>query len=132
MLDQLPRRAQTPPTYTDKTDSPSSSLLAEPVTPFTPQKLHKQVVQASVETDRRASKVIRGLYDQLAKTSADLVISKPDNEHLEDSLTREKRQRNRKKKVLEQLRSDGQTAALFMSPSKVQKTRDILLLREQE
>lgn len=132
VLDQLKIRPRTPPTRTDNEIPLSSSPLPEPVTPIRSRKLHKQVMLASAVTGRHASKVIRGLYDQLAKTSADLVISRLDNQHLKESLTREKRQKNRKKKVLEQLRSDGQTGALFMDPSSVQKARDILLLREQE
>ena len=132
VLDNLPaRRMRTPPSM-NSMDPICSSPLAEPITPTRSRKLRKQVFRASAKTDLRASKVIIGLYDQLAKKSADLTITKLDNERLKESLTRERRRKTRRKKVLEQLRSDGQTGALFMSPSKVQKARDILAVREQE
>jgi hypothetical protein len=51
---------------------------------------------------------------------------------LRDSLALERRQKKRQKRLFEQLRADDRSATLFMSPSKVQRARDIADSREQE
>ncbi|TKA63185.1 hypothetical protein B0A55_11458, partial [Friedmanniomyces simplex] len=96
------------------------------------KKLRRRVAYASSVKDQRTSKTVVQLNEILLRTSAELIITKLDNKQLKQSLTRERRQKTRQKKVLEQLRADDLTGTLFMSPSKVQKARDIAVSREQE
>lgn len=51
---------------------------------------------------------------------------------MSESLHDEEKRKKRKRKVVEELRASGPSGALFMSPSKIQKTRDIALSRERE
>lgn len=133
VLDALPTRPKTPPPISSGHEHDGSSSPIEFSTPTRARKSHRRVIQASATSDRRSSKYLKRLLDITTKSSAEITIMKLDVQHLKESLTREKRHRgSRKKKVLEQLRSDGQTGALFMSPSKVQKAKDLLLVREQE
>jgi hypothetical protein len=59
------------------------------------------------------------------------MLSNLENKQLSEALKRQKGRKKRKGKVAEQLRSEGGTGTLFMSPSRVQRARDLEDSREQ-
>jgi membrane protein involved in colicin uptake len=52
--------------------------------------------------------------------------------HLSESLREEEGQKKKRRKVVDELRKSGPPETLFMSPSKIQRTRDIASSRELE
>jgi len=132
VLKTLPPENKTPPLFGRGQKRMSSSPLEGIASPSKAKKLRRRVADASSVKDQRTSNTVVQLNGILVRTSAELVITKLDNKQLKQSLTRERRQKTRQKKVLEQLRADDLTGTLFMSPSKVQKARDIAVSREQE
>ena len=53
------------------------------------------------------------------------------NKDLQASINHEKKKRKRKKKVIEQFRAEEGYGTLFLSPSKIQRFRDIDNAKEQ-
>lgn len=72
------------------------------------------------------------MSDTVLGLSAKLVLSNLRVKHLSESVHKQDEWKKRKRKVIEELRASGSSETLFMSPSKVQKTRDIISSREQE
>jgi hypothetical protein len=96
------------------------------------RKIRQRVNKAAASATPRASRTIKHLGRALVRTSAELALARLDNVQLRESLARERKHKKRQKKPFEQLRADGQSGTLFLSPSKVQQVRDIIQSREQE
>ena len=86
----------------------------------------------AARSDEKTQKTLERLSDTVLGLSAKLVLSNLRVKHLSESLNEQEERKKRKRKVIEELRASGSSATLFMSPSKIQKTRDIALSREQE
>lgn len=110
----------------------SSSPLSGLNTPTKITKTRRSLNRLTATSSPSTSRKIKRLGRALVKTSCELTIARIDNQNLQDALVREKRHKTRQKKVLEQLRADEGTGTLFMSPSKVQRARDIASSRERE
>lgn len=87
---------------------------------------------SSAKGDKKTQKTLERLSDTVLGLSAKLVLSNLEVKHLSESLDDVKKRKKRKRKVVEDLRASGPSGALFMSPSKIQKIRDIALSRERE
>ena len=94
-------------------------------TPSSTKKIRRSVNAVTASTTPRTSRRVKHLGRALLRTSAELTIARLDKMQLTESLAREKRQKKRPKKLLEQLRGDEHTDTLFLSPSKIQKARDL-------
>jgi len=77
-------------------------------------------------------KTLERLSDTVLGLSAKLVMSNLRVKHLSESLHKEEGRKRKRRKVVDELRASGPSKTLFMSPSKIQKTRDIALSRERE
>lgn len=86
----------------------------------------------AAKNDKKTQRTLEKLSDTVLGLLAKLVLSNLKVKQLSGSLNDEKKRRKRKRKITEELRASGQSGALFMSPSKIQKTRDIALSRERE
>lgn len=110
----------------------SSSPPSGYSTPSRTKKIRRSVNAVTASTTPRTSRSVKHLGRALLRTSAELTIARLDNVQLNESLARERRQKKRQKKLPEQLRVDGHTGTLFLSPSKIQKARDLAARREQQ
>ncbi|KYG39604.1 hypothetical protein M433DRAFT_10541, partial [Acidomyces richmondensis BFW] len=70
------------------------------------------------------------MKDTIVRLSCDLTLSKNREQSLSNALNHEQTRRKRSKRVLEELRSEEGSGTLFMSPSKIQRARDIADGRE--
>merc|ERR1712070_722608 len=86
----------------------------------------------SAHGDDKTQKTLERLSDTVLGLSAKLVLSDLRVKHLSESLRKEEGRKKKRRKVVDELRASGTSATLFMSPSKIQKTRDIALSRERE
>ena len=86
----------------------------------------------SARSDEKTQTTLERLSDTVLGLSAKLVLSNLRVKHLSESLHKQEERKKRKRKVIEELRASGSSETLFMSPSKIQKTRDIASSREQE
>ncbi|KAI6788227.1 hypothetical protein KC361_g9166 [Hortaea werneckii] len=109
-------------------DSPPSIYNS----PSKTRRLRSILNVSSARSDKKTQKTLERLSDTVLGLSAKLVLSNLKVKHLSESLSDEKTRKKRKRKVTEELRASGPSGALFMSPSKIQKTRDIALSRERE
>jgi hypothetical protein len=109
----------------------SDSLLSEFDSPSKAKRLRTVLNATSARSHPRAQKTIEKLSDTLLSLSAKLVLSNLGNKQLSEALKRQKGRKKRSGKVAEQLRSEGGTGTLFMSPSRVQRARDLEDSREQ-
>ena len=87
---------------------------------------------SSAKSDKKTQKTLERLSDTVLGLSAKLVLSNLEVKHLSETLNDEKKRKKRKRRFVEDLRASGPSGALFMSPSKIQKTRDIALSKERE
>lgn len=101
-------------------------------TPLGTKKIRRSVNDVTASATPRTSRKVKHFGRALLRTSAELTIARLDNMQLKESLAREKRQKRRQKKLLEQVRADEHTGTLFLSPSKIQKARDLASSREQQ
>jgi hypothetical protein len=109
----------------------SDSLLSKFDSPSKAKRLRPVLNAASARSHPRAKKTIEKLGDTLLSLSAKTLLSNLENKQLSEALNRQKGRKKRKGKVAEQLRSEGGTGTLFMSPSRVQRARDLEDSREQ-
>merc|ERR1712070_1024832 len=86
----------------------------------------------SAHGDDKTQKTLERLSDTVLGLSAKLVLSNLRAKHLSESLREEEGRKKKSRKVVDELRASGTSETLFMSPSKIQKTRDIALGRERE
>jgi membrane protein involved in colicin uptake len=89
----------------------------------------------NVDSAHRANKTretLERLSDTVLGLSAKLVLSNLRVKHFSESLREEEGRKKRRRKVVHELRASGPSEVLFMSPSEIQKTRDIAVSREVE
>ena len=86
----------------------------------------------AARSDEKTQKTLERLSDTVLGLSAKLVLSNLRVKHLGESLHEQEGRKKKRRKVVDELRASGQSETLFMSPSKIQKTRDIALSRERE
>jgi len=93
----------------------------------------RSVVSGSVTArDRKTRKTLEKLGDTVLGLSAKLTLSRLRNKQLGAALRQEQRKKKRQRKVIEELRSSEGLGTLIMSPTKIQRARDLALSREQE
>ncbi|KYG39662.1 hypothetical protein M433DRAFT_79662, partial [Acidomyces richmondensis BFW] len=80
--------------------------------------------------DESSSESASLMKDTIVRLSCDLTLSKNREQSLSNALNHEQTRRKRSKRVLEELRSEEGSGTLFMSPSKIQRARDIADGRE--
>ncbi|KYG39862.1 hypothetical protein M433DRAFT_28377, partial [Acidomyces richmondensis BFW] len=80
--------------------------------------------------DESSSESFSLIKDTIVRLSCDLTLSKNREQSLSNALNYEQTRRKRSKRVLEELRSEEGSGTLFMSPSKIQRARDIADGRE--
>lgn len=132
VLDTLPAQPRTPSPSRIAHGPPNPSSLPGYDPPRRRDPIRKIIGSSLAKTDTEASKLFDDYSNRFEIASADLTIKTIDNENLQTSLFREKGQRTRTKRPLEQLRSDEGNGTLLMSPRKIKKAKDIFLMREQE
>lgn len=86
----------------------------------------------SAHGDDKTQKMLERLSGTVHGLSAKLVWSNLRVKHLSESLHEEEGRKKKRRKVVDELRASGTSETLFMSPSKIQKTRDIASSRELE
>jgi hypothetical protein len=96
------------------------------------KKLRTIVSGSAVGSDRRTRKTLEKPGDTVLGLFAKLKLSRLRNKQLGAALRQEQRKKKRQKKVVERLRSSGGLRTLIMSPTKIQRARDIAKRREQE
>jgi len=101
-------------------------------TPSKIKKVRRCVNAVTAATTPRTSRTVKHLGRALLRTSAEFTLARLDNMQLRESLAREKRYKKRQKKLFEQIRADSHCGTLFLSPSQVQKARDLAISREQQ
>jgi hypothetical protein len=93
----------------------------------------RSVLSGRVATsDRRTRRTLEKLGDTVLSLSAKLTLSRLRNKQLGAALRQEQRKKKRQKKVIEELRSSEGLGTLIMSPTKIQRARDLAMSREQE
>lgn len=127
-----------PGAHETKTRSPRS--IQRPIdsppsiydSPSKTRRLRSMLGADSARSDGKTQKTLERLSDTVLGLSAKLVLSNLRVKHLSESLHEQEERKKRKRKVIEELRASGPSETLSMSPSKIQKTRDIASSREQE
>lgn len=93
----------------------------------------RAVLNSSVAgSDREMQRTLEKLGDTVLGLSAKLTLSRLRNKQLDAAFRQEKKKRKRQKKVVEELRSSEGSGTLIMSPTKIQRARDIEMSREQD
>lgn len=100
--------------------------------PSKTKRLRSMLNVDSARSDNKTQKTLERLSDTVLGLSAKLVLSNLRVKHLSESLHKEEGRKRKRRKVVDELRASGPSETLFMSPSKIQKTRDIALSRERE
>lgn len=83
-------------------------------------------------SDGKMLRTLEKLGDTVLGLSAKLTLSRLRNKQLGTALRLEQRKKKRQKRVFEDLRSSEGFGTLIMSPTKIQRARDIEMSREQE
>ena len=109
-------------------DSPPSVYNS----PSKTKRLRSMLNINSAHSDNKTRKTLERLSDTVLGLSAKLVLSDLRVKHLSESLHEEEGRKKKRRKVIDELRATGPSEMLFMSPSRIQKTRDIALSREVE
>merc|ERR1712070_161628 len=112
------RSSDSPPSVSD---SPSKT-----------KRLRSMLNVNSAHGDDKTQKTLERLSDTVLGLSAKLVLSNLRVKHLSESLHEEEGRKKKRRKVVDELRASGTSETLFMSPSEIQKTRDIASSRELE
>lgn len=105
------------------TDSPPSICDSQSKA----KKLRTTLKATSVGSDKRTQKT---LSDTVSGLSAKLVLSKLKVKHLNEAQGVEEKKLERKKKIADEMTASDGSGTLFMSPSEIQKARDIVSGRE--
>ena len=125
-----PRHRPTPePPYGQKrsSDSPPSIFNS----PSKVRKLRSVVNTASARSDRKTQKILEKLSDRMLTVSAELALSKLENQQHVEAQNRERKKKKRRLRISEQLRAEEGSGTLFLGPSEIQRYRDIESQREQ-
>jgi hypothetical protein len=83
-------------------------------------------------SDRKTQRTLEKLGDTVLGLSAKLTLSRLQNKQLDTALRLEQRKKKRQKRVFEELRSSEGFGTLIMSPTRIQRARDLAMSREQE
>jgi AraC-like DNA-binding protein len=110
----------------------SESLPSTYNSPSKTRRLRSMLNVGSARSDNKTQKTLERLSDAVLGLSAKLVLANLRVKHLSESLQDEEGRKKRRRKVVDELRVSGPSETLFMSPTKIQKTRDILTSREVE
>lgn len=132
VLDQLPQAPKAPNSPRPPRIYTSSSPPDEFSTPRRVNKFRRYLDVVSARLDRRTSKLLKSVTARMERSHAELAVARTDIENLKLSLTREKKQKARRKKVLEQVRSDNGTGALWIDAELIEQAMQIEASREQE
>jgi hypothetical protein len=114
------------------TQRSSDSPLSVYDSPSKTKRLRSMLSASSAYSDCKTQKTLGKLSDTVLGLSAKLVLANLRVKHLSESLRMEEGRKKRRRKVVDELRASGPSETLFMSPSKIQKTRDIVSSREAE
>ena len=114
----------------ERSASGSSSSAFD--SPSKAKKLRTIVNGSTAGIDKRTRRTLDKLGDAILGLSAKLTLSRLRNKQLETALRLEQKKKKRQRKVLEELRSSEGSGALIMSPTKIQRARDLAMSREQE
>jgi hypothetical protein len=107
----------------------SSSMFDSP----SKAKKLRTVLNISVAgSDRKTQRTLEKLSDTVLVLSAKLTLSRLRNKQLGTALRQEQKKKKRQKKVFEELRSAEGFGTLIMSPTRIQRARDLAMSREQE
>jgi len=132
VLSSLPEAHGTGTRSPQSMQRPSDSPPSIYNSPSKTRRLRSMLSVDSARSDEKTQKTLERLSDTVLGLSAKLVLSNLRVKHLSESLHKQEERKKRKRKVIEELRASGSSETLFMSPSKIQKTRDIASSREQE
>jgi hypothetical protein len=83
-------------------------------------------------SDRKTQRTLEKLSDTVLGLSAKLTLSRLRNKQLSTALRQEQKKKKRQEKGFEELRSSEGFGTLIMSPTRVQRARDLSMSREQE
>jgi transcription-repair coupling factor (superfamily II helicase) len=83
-------------------------------------------------SDRKTQRTLEKLSDTVLGLSAKLTLSRLRNKQLGTALRQEQKKKKRQKKVFEELRSAEGFGTLIMSPTRIQRARDLAMSKEQE
>ena len=100
--------------------------------PSKTKRLRSMLNASSSHSDYKTQKTLQRLGDTVLGLSAKLVLANLRVKHLSESLYEEEGRKKKRRKVVDELRESGPSETLFMSPSKIQRTRDIASSRELE
>lgn len=100
--------------------------------PSKTKRLRSMLNVESARSDNKTQETLGRLSDTVLGLSAKLVLSDLRVKRLSESLRQEEGRKKKRRKVVDELRASGPSETLFMSPSKIQKTRDIALGIERE
>lgn len=100
--------------------------------PSKPKRLRTVLNATAARSDKKTQKTLRKLGDTVLGLSARLTLSELRTKQLDAALRHEKKRRKRPKKVVEELRASEGSGALILSPTRVQKARDIQEGRARE
>ena len=100
--------------------------------PSKTKRLRSMLNASSSHSDYKTQKTLQRLGDTVLGLSAKLVLANLRVKHLSESFYKEEGRKKKRRKVVDKLRESGPSETLFMSPSKIQRTRDIASSRELE
>lgn len=96
----------------------------------------RKVVNASVarrpRTDKKTQKTLGKLGDAVLGLSAKLTMVELRNKQFDAALRHERKRRKRAKVLMEEFRASEGSGALFMSPTKIHRARELQMRRERE
>lgn len=115
-----------------RTERPSSDSAGSVFnSPSKPRKLKTVLNATAARSDKKTQKLLRKLGDTVLGLSR-LTLSELRTKQLDAAFRHEKKRRKRQKKVVEALRASEGSGALILSPTRVQKARDIQEGRARE
>ena len=127
MLKKLPKPRQTSPS-TPQGQKRSGDHLPFGLSSPSNRKRLRTILKNAI--DESSSESVSLMKDTIVRLSCDLTLSKNREQSLSNALNYKQTRRKRSKRVLKELRSEEGSGTLFMSPSKIQRARDIADGRE--
>lgn len=118
------------PQSAERPASGSSSSTFD--SPSKAKKLRTVLNNSVAGSDRKTQRTLEKLGDTVLGLSAKLTLSRLRNKQLGTALRLEQRKKKRQKKVFDELRSSRGFGTLIMSPTRIQRARDLAMSREQE
>lgn len=111
---------------------PSGSSSSTFDSPSKAKRLRTVLNSSVAGSDRKTQRTLMKLSDTVLGLSAKLTLSRLRNKQLGTALRQEQKRKKRQKKVFEELRSSEGFGTLIMSPTRIQRARDLAMSREQE